>query len=579
MVGRSACVVASVCLLQFVLADSRSTCAEEPHSDTEDIDTLEESLEDLLLLQVGLQLQSPYRGSNFTAQGDVAGALQPRIATSVAQRLLAALPQQIVSTNTTPEDTIIVFSSHHPAVLDSSLQQSIIIHGRQMLQSRITAAALVLLLIAFIGLLFFCSTGKPSFLALHSEPQSREHDVKATEADSGAEHGSLLSCYFVVFVDAFGFGIYAPLVPVMRKTFALTAQDIAALLAAYSLLQAINTPVLGFLSDRFGRRSMIMLALAAEVLAWFLLSNASSYGGLLVGYSMAGAASATIGVSNAYIADASSEEEKPIRLSYSSGSIALGLMLGPLTGALLSGQGFVATVRFCSFLSALNLLFVYCFMSEFKSHASESKNSEEEGSTLPRLACLLCWVSFFGHAGVAANETCGALFMMDSFFAGNARESTQFYALTMSTSGIVNLVSSVVVVPLMMQLLKQYSTMLIGGTVRMIGYVGMANAPTKWWFLNAYFLVNLGDALAGPNVTALLTEVVGKSNYGAALGTMAAFEAVARVLDPFLFAHIYERISHGSPYIAVASLGAAGLALWVSVFHAHYRNGQVQKPQ
>eukprot|EP00931_Biecheleriopsis_adriatica_P068132 TRINITY_DN4215_c0_g2_i1.p1 TRINITY_DN4215_c0_g2~~TRINITY_DN4215_c0_g2_i1.p1 ORF type:complete len:580 (-),score=98.38 TRINITY_DN4215_c0_g2_i1:53-1792(-) len=578
MAAKVACIVASVFLLQFVLVDP--TCAEEPHSDTGEVDTFDESLEDLLLLQVGLQLQSSHLSSNFNAHGDVTSEFRDRPSTSVARRLLAMLPQQIISTNTIPEGSVILFSSQRPAVLDLSLQQSIFTHGREMMESR-TSAALFLLLTASFGLLCLCGNSKPSITALYSEPVSQEHEVKATVTDSCWGHGSLLSCYLVVFMDAFGFGIYATLVPVMRQTFALSAQDIAALQAAFSLLQAISTPVLGFLSDRFGRRPILMISLAAEALAWLLLSSAGNYCGLLVGFALAGAASATLGVSNAYLVEVSCEEEKPLRLSYSSGSAAFGLMLGPLAGAALSPRGFAATVQFCCVLSTSNLLFVWCCMSDFKSPASGRKTVEEGSSTIPRLAYLLYWVTFFGAAGVAANETCGALFMMDSFFAGHvsaAEETTRYFALAMSSSGIVMLATSVVVIPIAMQWLKQYTTMLFGGTLHILGYIGLAIAPTKLWFFTAYLLVVAGGALATPNLRSLLAEVVGKSNYGAALGAMSSFEAAARVLDPFVFANIYERISHGAPYMAVAIMSSVALALWVSVYHAHHGHGQAQEP-
>lgn len=258
-----------------------------------------------------------------------------------------------------------------------------------------TSAALFLLLSCTFGFACLCGNAKPFITAPYSEFPEEEESEEVRQQ-------SLLACYFVVFMDAFGFGVYAPFVPVLAKTFSLQAHDIGMALAAFSLAQALNTPILGYLSDRFGRRPVLLVALAAESLAYLILSVAESFTCLMVGYIFAGAFCATIGVCNAYIAQVSAEEDRPVRLAYSSGSIALGLMTGPVLGAALSQQGFAAAVRICAALSMLNWTFVFSYMAESPNVLLRRQPKIDVGcvpDSLPRLAWPLLIGAFLGNAG------------------------------------------------------------------------------------------------------------------------------------------------------------------------------------
>lgn len=428
-----------------------------------------------------------------------------------------------------------------------------------------TSAALFLLLSCTFGFACLCGNAKPFITAPYSEFPEEEESEEVRQQ-------SLLACYFVVFMDAFGFGVYAPFVPVLAKTFSLQAHDIGMALAAFSLAQALNTPILGYLSDRFGRRPVLLVALAAESLAYLILSVAESFTCLMVGYIFAGAFCATIGVCNAYIAQVSAEEDRPVRLAYSSGSIALGLMTGPVLGAALSQQGFAAAVRICAALSMLNWTFVFSYMAESPNVLLRRQPKIDVGcvpDSLPRLAWPLLIGAFLGNAGIAAAESCGALFVMDSYFKftkSPAVEGTKFFAWNMFISGGVVILITNFVFPSLMHRLRQKGTMVLGIGLRIFGYTGLAAAPTKWWFLAAQLVVVTGDCLAAPNLSALLTEVVGQSAYGMALGTLSTFQAAARVLDTVPFATMYEKVSHAAPFLTVALLAVASGALWFWVY-------------
>mmetsp|Transcript_20973 Transcript_20973/g.49124 ORF Transcript_20973/g.49124 Transcript_20973/m.49124 type:complete len:546 (+) Transcript_20973:76-1713(+) len=492
-------------------------------------DTFPELQEDILLLQMDVKLS---RGLTQTAD-----------ATSVSEGFQAA-------------------DSESPALLSESFKSEV--EGGVMFGPK-TSAALFLLSSCTFGLLCLCGA-KPFITAPYSEVPEEEGESEEVKEQS------LLVCYTVVFMDAFGFGVYALFIPILCQTFSLQAHDMGTALAAFSLAQALATPFLGYLSDRFGRRPVLLAALAAESLAYLILSIAESFSCLLVGYTLAGASCGTIGVCNAYIAQNSSEEDRPVRLAYSSGSIALGLMLGPVVGAGLSHEGFSAAVRVCAVLSLVNWLFVFSSLAESENVLLRRQPKEESRSaleSLPRLAWPLFFGAFLGNAGIAAAESCGALFVMDSYFRGSssaAAESTQFFAYNMMISGVLVIMITNFVFPMLMHTLRQQKTMFLGVCLRIVGYAGLGLAPTKWCFLASQLAVVTGDSLAAPNLSALLTEVVGKSSYGIALGTLSTFQAAARVLDTLPFATMYEKVSHSAPFLTVAVLAVASGALWFVVY-------------
>jgi len=395
-----------------------------------------------------------------------------------------------------------------------------------------------------------------------------------------SDEASFFTIYFIVFMDAFGFGIFAPFVPVLAKSFQMTARNIAGLLTAFSFAQAFNTPLFGYASDRLGRRKVLLMAVAGEACAYAVMSCATTFTGLLVGYSLAGAFSATIGVCNAYIADITTDEIRPVRMAHVNGSIALGVMTGPVVGGLICHQGFTSACRVCALLAASNFAFT-CFCLRTTS-STKAPDTTEERPGIPGLAWLLCIGAFLSEAGMAAWESCAALYIMDSFFShysSPATASSQFFAAGMAMSGCIVVFTTVAIFPFCMQMFKQWSTVTIGVVLRLTGFVGIALAPNKWLFLLAQGMTNIGDNLGAPNVTSLLTEVAGSSAYGTCLGAMASFGAMARVVGPIIFASLYEDVHHSAPWLGVAALGMVAAALWFYVRLSYSEDVERKSPK
>ncbi|CAJ1343820.1 unnamed protein product [Effrenium voratum] len=257
----------------------------------------------------------------------------------------------------------------------------------------------------------------------------------------------------------------------------MNARSVAGLLTAFSFAQAFNTPVFGYLSDRIGRRKVLLIAVGGEVLAYTVLSCARTFTGLLMGYAVAGAASATIGVCNAYIADITTEDERPVRMAHVNGSIALGIMTGPMVGGLISDQGFASACRICSLLAASNLTFT-CFClntpvikAPLRPPTPKNGDKAAESPSMPALAWVLhrssvwCVGAFLGEARTGRQGceskskqlVAQALLTMRYFWAypAPATSSSQFFAGSMAATGVTVIFVTVFLFPCMNAYFKQ----------------------------------------------------------------------------------------------------------------------------
>jgi len=397
-----------------------------------------------------------------------------------------------------------------------------------------------------------------------------------------AKSGALKACYFVVFVDVFGYGIFAPFVPVLKERFNLTATSIGGLLMAYSLAQAMATPVLGYISDVHGRRKVILSSLFGECCIYMILSFAQNYGTLMTCYVMSGAFAATIGVANAFVADVTTEQERPLCLNYLSGSMGLGIVLGPAAGGILVSFGFATCVRVCALISFCNLAYAWYRLPDSwqlrnlvsaeqrpeGDTSSDSKPAEEASGQpkLPRLVWFLFLCSFLAELSTANWESCGALYINETYFPGDAPASTRFFGLMMMSNGCVVLFVTIFLYPALSPYTGQLGSFVIGAIISFSTRFIALFVPSRGVFALLVGTGILGDNLSGPSVGALLAQIVDRNSIGTCSGIAVTFGALARIVAPVGFAHLYDHVAHRFPFLLVAFFGGSASLLWVWVY-------------
>ena len=143
--------------------------------------------------------------------------------------------------------------------------------------------------------------------------------------------------FLIVFVDLVGFGLVIPLLPFYAVRFAASAPEVTALVAVYSLVQLVTAPLWGRLSDRVGRRPVLLASLAASALAYLWLGSATGLWMLFAARAFAGACAGNIAAAQAYIADVTRPEERARGMGLIGAAFGLGFMIGPALGGLLAG--------------------------------------------------------------------------------------------------------------------------------------------------------------------------------------------------------------------------------------------------
>src|SRR5271168_2641617 len=144
--------------------------------------------------------------------------------------------------------------------------------------------------------------------------------------------------FLIVFVDLVGFGLVIPLLPFYAVRFGASPQQVTLLLATYSLFQLFAAPLWGALSDRIGRRPVLMTSMAASALAYLWFGSATALWMLFAARALAGACAGNIAAANAYIADVTTPENRAKGMGMIGAAFGLGFIIGPALGGLLAGH-------------------------------------------------------------------------------------------------------------------------------------------------------------------------------------------------------------------------------------------------
>ncbi len=375
----------------------------------------------------------------------------------------------------------------------------------------------------------------------------------------------LLVVYLTVFVDLLAFGIILPILPYYAQSFGATGVWVGALLTAYSAAQFVSAPLLGRLSDRVGRRPILLASLAGSALSLALTGLAHTLALLLIGRLLAGLFGGSIATAQAYIADVTEPARRARYMGLLGAAIGLGFVFGPGLGAGLSHLGFGAAAFVAAGIAAANSLFGLFALVE--SRPAGRTPSERVWPTPARLAAAL--------ARPALGRILGATFLTTFAFVGM---ETTFALLGKLRFGLnagglglvftyVGLIAALVQGGLIGRLSARYgerSLAATGAGIMGAALVCIAVAASLGMALVALGALALGQGLASPALSSLLSQESGAHEHGATLGLGQSLAALARAVGPIVAGWLYDR-GVALPYVLGALLMV--LAAWL-VTHA-----------
>jgi DHA1 family tetracycline resistance protein-like MFS transporter len=175
----------------------------------------------------------------------------------------------------------------------------------------------------------------------------------------------LLTIFIVVFIDLLGFGLILPLLPYYAETFDASSTVVGLLVASYSAAQLVGAPLLGRLSDRLGRRPILLVSILGTGLGFVLLGIANTLWLLFASRLLDGLTGGNVSVARAYITDVTDEENRARGMGLIGAAFGLGFVIGPAMGGLLStGERYALPAFVAAGLSLFNLLAVYVWLPE-----------------------------------------------------------------------------------------------------------------------------------------------------------------------------------------------------------------------
>jgi MFS family permease len=407
--------------------------------------------------------------------------------------------------------------------------------------------------------------------------------MTATAAAPAKEirRASLGTLFLTVFLDLLGFGLVIPFLPGIARRFG--AGDFVATLpgAVFSIAQFVFIPIWGRLSDRVGRRPVLLWSVAASAMGMAILGFAPSLAWLFVARIWSGVATGNIAVAQAYIADVTPPEKRAGGMAIVGIAFGLGFIFGPFIGGELSRFAIGGHVGMLPALVAAGLSTVN-FLLALRT-LPESLPPERRGQSLRRaspidLGAVRAVVAVPGlGAAVALNfmlylwfsgmEQTFRLFTADGFHMTDAGTGRVF--------GLVGIVSAFVQGGLVGRLVPRFgeARLVRGGVgIQALAFALLGLSPLlgpwgKTALLTASGLIALGSGLCSPTLPAFASRRASATTQGMTLGTLQSASALARALGPIVGGALYAAIDPRAPYL----IGAAGLAVATALAVARLR--------
>jgi DHA1 family tetracycline resistance protein-like MFS transporter len=376
-----------------------------------------------------------------------------------------------------------------------------------------------------------------------------------------------LALLFVfVFVDVLGFSLILPLLPYYAEDFA-TESTVGLLLAANALTQLVGAPVLGQLSDRYGRRPLLILSITGTIAGFLLLGWSDALWMLFASRILDGLLGGDISLAQAYITDVTDEESRAKGLGLIGASFGLGFIVGPILGGTLSvGANYSLPAFVAAGLATFNLLGVLVWLPESLPPERRASTNDRDKASLSIRALLqalrrpcvgpLLVVTLLSGLAFTAFETTFSLFT-----------KTRLQMTAQTTSYILAYVGLLVAAIQgggIRLLIKRFTEkqLIFGGSILLaITLLAWGLTPVVWLLLIVLAPLALASGMLRVSTNSALTKSVYPEEVGGALGLAAALAGFARVVAPIVGAFLLERVSPAAPGV----LGSV-LMMFVALF-------------
>ncbi len=385
-------------------------------------------------------------------------------------------------------------------------------------------------------------------------------------------------------IDMMSIGLIVPVLPALVGSFTGTQRDQAlwygVVTFTFSFANFFGSPILGALSDSYGRRPVLLIGFSGLMLSFFTTALATSVGMLICIRLAAGAMQANLSVANAYVADITSPEQRAKRFGMMGAMFGVGFILGPVIGGLLGSINLRLPFYAAGTLALLNLLYGYFVLPESlpmnRRHAFDWKAANPFSalrrlSQLKAVAPLAVVVACSGLAQFVL-YTCWVLYTTFKFGWGPRDNGWALAAV-----GVVSAVVQGLLLGRILKLVSARRLAVLGLLSSTLAYA-LWGAATQGWMMYAVICVNLLGATVPSTIQSIISGAVDAQNQGKTLGAVGGINSLMAVIAPVIGAPLLTMVSHlpkgdwriGAPFYFMALLQAAALFLTV----AHFRSAR-----
>jgi DHA1 family tetracycline resistance protein-like MFS transporter len=392
-----------------------------------------------------------------------------------------------------------------------------------------------------------------------------------------AQRESRLTLSFIlitVLLDMIGFGIILPVLPnlieeITGESIARTAVLGGYLLFIYALMQFAFSPILGNLSDRFGRRPILLLSLVGLTIDYTIMGLAPTLIWLFVGRTLSGISGAAVSTATAYIADISPREKRSSRFGLIGAAYGLGFVIGPLVGGELGELSPRAPFFAAAILAFANLLFGYFILPESLSMRKRRRFKIQRANPfgailalrqMPGIIWLLAVLFLFAIAGQALPS------VWNFFTIEKLEWSTSQVGRSLAYFGLLFALSQAFLIGPVVKRIGEGWTLLLGIIAATTAFLGLTIIET---YVGLYVCLTIGalSGIALPALTGLLSHRVPDSSQGELQGAIHATNSMTAIIGPIAATQLfsYFTVSNSAPfYFPAAPFAAAGVAVGLS---------------
>jgi DHA1 family tetracycline resistance protein-like MFS transporter len=360
---------------------------------------------------------------------------------------------------------------------------------------------------------------------------------------------ALLTIFLIVFIDLFGFGIILPLLPFIAEKYGATPLQIGLLASSFSFFQFISSPILGRLSDRFGRKKLLIISQIGTALGFIVLGVANSLPLIFLSRIIDGVTGGNISIAQAYIADVTTEKQRVRGMGLISAAFGMGFIFGPAVSGLLAPYGYSVPAYFAAGISVITVLTNILFLKE-SVNTKKTEHEKSTGFTFTRFKeaishfpiGILIAAFFVLNLSFSVLQGVFAIWTQHTFGFGARQNGFLFTYI-----GVIAVLTQLFLLPFLSRKIKETKLLIYAIFVMAFGFLILPLDGLLSVYI-ALLIIASTNGIVNPTVQSLASKSVHRAEYGGTLGIFQSVGSLGRIFGPSFGGTVYDFAGVNYPF-------------------------------